>query len=485
MSWRSILNIINILGIVITAISLFMIFPIAVSLIYKQSDTLYLVKSLLITLAAGSILYFLTRGYKKKELGHKEAFVAVTASWVAMAFFGSIPYMLSGTFHSFTDAYFESMAGFTTTGATVLADIEAMPKGILFWRCMTQWIGGMGIILLALAILPMLGGGGMQLFRAEFPEIGVDKLRPRIINTAKALWIIYVGLTSFAAVSYMIGGMSFYDAICHAFTTIAIGGFSTKNASIAYFESPSIEYTAIFFMLLAGINYSFYFYLLRGNISRLWRSNEFKFYLTTIAIAAALVIVATWKTSYESISDAIRYSLFQVVSLMTTTGYTTADYETWSPFAQIVLIIAMFFGGMIGSTCGGIKQVRILLVFKQAYREIYQLIHPRAVTLIKLNDKVVAKGTLRSIWGFLFLFTFVGVAATISMAAIGTDIITSSTTVISALCNVGPAFGDAGPTDRHIHLPGAGKWVLIFCMLTGRLEVYTVLILFVPHFWKK
>ncbi|MDH5203126.1 MAG: TrkH family potassium uptake protein [Nitrospirota bacterium] len=477
--------ILNVIGIALIFISFFMIFPVIISLIYKQSDTITLAISFFITLISGSLLFFLTHKHKREEIRHRDAFIIVTFTWIMMSFFASIPFMLSGTFHSFTDAYFESMAGFTTTGASVLKDFEVMPKGIMFWRCMTQWIGGMGIIVFALAILPMLGTGGMQLFKAEVPEVSVDKLRPRFIDTAKALWFIYFALTSINAVLLMAFGMDFYDAICHAFTTMATGGFSTKNESMAYFKSPPIEYITSLFMFLAGVNYSLYFYVFKGKLSGLWKSNEFKFYLTVTAIATLLITISVWTSSSSSIIDSFRYSLFQVVSLMTTTGYATADFEKWTSFAQIILVTVMFFGGMIGSTGGGIKQVRILLMLKQGYREMYQLIHPRAITTVKLDDKFLDKEVLGSIWGFVFLFLGVCIIATIGMAAVGTDIITSATTVISATCNVGPALGDAGPAENYASIPDAGKWILIFCMLTGRLEVYTVLILLIPHFWKK
>lgn len=475
----------NLIGVVLIITSLFMSLPVLISLIYKQPDTVPLCFSLAITMISGLLIYFATGKHRKEEINHRDAFIVVTFSWIVVAFFGTIPYLLSGTFDSFTDAYFESMAGFTTTGSTVLDDIEAVPKGVLFWRSLTQWIGGMGIILFALAILPMLGTGGMQLFKAEVPEISVDKLKPRIIDTAKALWFIYVGLTSVATASYMVGGMDLFDALCHAFTTMATGGFSTKSASIAHFQSPLIEFTASIFMILAGINYSLYFHLFRGKTTALLKSTEFRFYIFTIAIAAILITSSIWKISYDSLYDSFRHSLFQTVSIMTTTGYATADFEDWVPFAQIFLVALMFFGGMIGSTGGGIKQVRILLMLKQGYREIYQLIHPHAVTTLKLDGKFLTKEILGSIWGFLFLFIAVCVIATLALAATGIDIVTSATTVISATCNVGPALGSAGPAENYASIPYVGKWILVFCMLTGRLEIFTVLILLFPHFWRK
>ncbi len=482
MNFRLILNVI---GTALVFMSLFMIFPFIVSFIYDQSDIISLAESFLITFVSGTTLYLFTRKHRGEEIKHRDAFVIVTLTWLLISLFGSFPFMLTGTFHSFTDAYFESMAGFTTTGASVLIDIQSTPKGVLFWRSMIQWMGGMGIIVFAIAILPLLGTGGMQLFKAEVPEINVDKVRPRIIDVAKALWIIYFALTSADVALLAISGMDLFDAICHAFTTMATGGFSTKNNSIAYFKNPSIEYVTSMFMFLAGINYTLYFYVFRGKISRLWKSSEFKFYMIITVLATILITINIWKVSFDSLTDSFRHALFQVVSIMTTTGYATTDFEKWSSFAQIILVTVMFLGGMIGSTGGGIKQVRILLMIKQGYRQMYQLIHPRAVTTLKLDERFLDNEILGSIWGFVFLFLGVCVIAIIGMAVVGADMITATTTVISAICNVGPALGDAGPADNYASMPIAGKWILIFCMLTGRLEVYTVLILLVPSFWKK
>lgn len=464
--------------------SIFMLFPILVSLIYGEESVKALLASFLVTFFSGSLTYLLSKRYKEGDLRHREAFFAVTFSWVVATIFATFPYLISGAIDSFTDAYFEAMAGFTTTGSSVVVDIESFPRGILFWRSLTQWMGGMGIILFAIAVLPVLGAGGMQLFKAEVPEISVDKLRPRIIDTAKALWFIYTGLTVLCSATYMAGGMSIYDAINHALTTMATGGFSTKNASLAYYKSSIIEFSSGIFMFLAGINYSLYYYAFRGNISRLWKSGEFRFYLF-LTVAATFLITLNLMTSGVLILDSFRLAFFQVTSIMTTTGYASADFEKWPPLSLIILVTLMFAGGMIGSTGGGIKQVRILLTLKQGYREIYQLIHPRAVTTLKLDDKILSKEILGSIWGFFFLFILIWVVASMGMAATGADIITSTTTVISALCNVGPALGEAGPSENYASLHVVSKWILIFCMLTGRLELYTVLILFIPRFWKK
>jgi len=481
MKWKSI---INLLGIVIIIVSLFMFLSAGISLYYKEKDFFPFIYSFFITFASGYILYFFTKGENREDIRHREGFFIVTLSWITVAMYGSLPYMFVGTFDTFTDAYFESMAGFTTTGASVMEEIENNPKGILFWRSLTQWLGGMGIVVFSLAILPMFGKG-IQLFKAEVPEITVEKLRPRLVDTAKSLWYIYTTLTVLAAIFYILGGMSIYDGICHAFTTLATGGFSTKNTSIAYFNSTYIDIVCIIFMFLAGINYTLYFFAFKGDFKKFFKSEEFRFYIIVTTIAVLLITFNIWKKDYKSVFDAFRYALFQVVSIMTTTGYATADYEKWSFFAQMAIITLMLFGGMIGSTGGGIKQVRVLLMFRQAYRELYQLIHPRAVTVLKLDDKPMHKEILGSVWGFLFLFIMISISATLIMGLIGEDLITSLSTVISALCNVGPALGKAGPVENYASLHTLAKWVLIFCMLVGRLEIYTVIILLVPHFWRK
>jgi len=476
--------VLNLVGVVLIFSSMFMLLPILISFLYKGDDLTALGISFLITLFSGILIYFFTKNQKKIELKHRDGFAVVTLSWLIMSLFGSLPYILSGTLPSFTGAYFESMAGFTTTGASVLSNLESLPKGILMWRSLTQWMGGMGIIVFSIAILPMLGAGGMQLFKAEMPEIGVEKLRPRILDTAKSLWYIYAGLTLVLALLLLAGGMSLFDAICHSFTTMATGGFSTKSSSIAYFQSGYIEVIITIFMFLSCISFSLLFYALRGKLSRFAKSSEFKFYCSVVVVSIIIVTLNIRASEYLSILDALRYASFQVVSIMTT-GFTTANYEVWPVLSQMLLLCLMFFGGMIGSTGGGMKQVRVLLMFKQAYREIYQLIHPHALTALKLNNKNVHKETLGGIWGFLFLFILIAVVATLCMTALGIDIVTSASTVISAMSNVGPALGEAGPTDNYSTIPAAGKWVLIFCMLMGRLEIYTVVIFLVPQFWKK
>jgi trk system potassium uptake protein TrkH len=342
----------------------------------------------------------------------------------------------------------------------------------------------MGIIVFSLAILPMLGAGGMQLFKAEVPEIGVEKLKPRILDMAKSLWYIYAGLTMVLIILLFISRMSFFDAVCHGLTTMATGGFSTKTASVAHFRDTYADVIITVFMFLAGINFSLHFYALRGNVSHYAKSSEFRFYCSTVLVAIAIITVNTM-SEQSSLIETIRHASFQVVSIMTTTGFATADYELWPGLSQMLLICLMFFGGMVGSTGGGMKQVRILLMFKQAYREMYHLIHPRAVSALKLDDRNIPKETLGGIWGFLFLFVLITVVASILLTAMGVDVVTATSTVISAMANVGPALGDAGPTENYETIPVAGKWILILCMLAGRLEIYTVILLFMPMFWEK
>jgi trk system potassium uptake protein TrkH len=432
--------VLNLVGSVLFFSSLFMLAPFITSFYFREANVGALGTTFLLYFFSGLLLYFITKSQKKIELKHRDGFAIVTLSWITMSFFGALPYVLSGVTLSFT-------------------------KGILLWRSMTQWMGGMGIIVFSLAILPMLGTGGMQLFKAEVPEIGVEKLRPRIIDMSKSLWYIYAGLTAVLAILLSVAGMDLFDSVCHAFTTMATGGFSTKSSSIAYFKSGYIDVIITVFMFLAGINFSLHFYALRGGFSRFMKSSEFKFYCTVVFISIVVITITVKSSGYESLLEAMRYASFQAVSITTTTGYATADYELWPVFPQMIL--------------------RILLMFKQAYRELYHLIHPRALSALKLDERNIPKETLGGIWGFLFLFILICVIATLLMTALGVDIITSSTTVISAMSNVGPALGDAGPTENYYAMSSAGKWILIMCMLIGRLEIYTVILLFMPMFWRK
>lgn len=480
-------SVFHFIGVILIIFSFFFLFPIIIALIYHSFADIYLfLKIMSISLFTGCIFYFLTYKYKGTDIGHREAFITVTLSWIIIAFLGSLPYYFSKVLPSFTDAYFESISGFTTTGSSVFTDVEHLSKPILFWRALTQWIGGGGIIVFALAILPWMGSGGMQLFKAEVADISVDKLKPRIIDTAKSLWKLYLGITAFIIFMLHISGMNLFDAICHSFTIIATGGFSTKNASIGYYQNPFIEIIVIIGMIMGGTNFSLYFSLLKGDIKKIWKREEFRFYIINLLVLSLLVTINLILTnSFSSFFQALRYGAFQVISLATTTGLTTYDYLKWSPFAQTIILLCLFLGAMAGSTSGGPKIVRILMMIKHIYRELYKLIHPRAIKVIKLDGKPVDDDVLSSIWGFMFIYFITIAIATVIMTAIGLDFLTALSTVVTCLNGVGPAFGKAGPAGDFAFISPIGKWILIFCMLIGRLEYYTVLVLLVPFYWKK
>ena len=377
------------------------------------------------------------------------------------------------------------MSGFTTTGATILADIETVPESVLFWRALTQWLGGMGFIVLSLAILPLMGIGGMQLFKAEMPGPTADRLKPRIQDTAKLLWGIYVLLTAVLVILLLFGGMNFFDALCHAFTTLATGGFSTRNASVAAYNSAYIDWVLSLFMLLAAINFSLYYLALRGRLRDFYRNEELRIYLALVIAMIMLVMWANHGVVYTSIFDNLRYSVFQVTSIISTTGFGTADYVGWPATSQLLLFFAMVVGGCAGSTAGGIKVARLLLLFKHAQVQIYRLIHPRAVRLVKLGTKPVDREVMHSILGFFAVWMGVFFIATLLMATAGLDLVSAAGSVVATLGVVGPGFGSVGPVENYTDIIPFGKTVLILCMLLGRLELFTVLVLFVPSLWHK
>jgi len=443
-----------------------------------------LLLSLTVTAGVGALL--LRRRRPKQELSVREGFAVVTFGWLAFALFGALPFWLHGAIPSYLDAVFETMSGFTTTGASILTNIEALPKSLLFWRAMTHWLGGMGIIVLSLAILPMLGVGGMQLFKAEVPGPTADRLKPRIQDTAKLLWGVYVLLTAVETGLLMLCGMSFFDAICHAFATLATGGFSTRNASVAAYDSAWIDGIITLFMFLAGINFTLHYLALRGRrLSSFWRNEEFRAYLGIAAVATALIMALNHGTIYTSLWQNLRYSAFQAVSIMTTTGFATADYEKWPVLAQYILVSLMFVGGCAGSTGGGIKVARILLLAKHAIVQLFRLIHPRAVRLVKLGSQPVSDEVMQSILGFFALFIATFVIGSMLLAAVGMDLDSAGAAVIACLGNIGPGLGSVGPMDNYAQVPALGKGVLIVCMLMGRLELFTVLVLIFPSFWRK
>ena len=480
-----------------------MLLPVGVAIYYQvnagevQSDLTAFVISAIITLVVGLMLRFSIRA-RQEELGIREGFAVVALGWVTVALFGALPYLSADVFHidgrslwtEFSFCYFESMAGFSTTGATVLAEIEHLSHAMLFWRSFSHWLGGMGIVVLAVAILPMLGVGGMQLFRAEAPGPQTDRLTPRIAQTAKLLWGVYLLLSVLETGLLMLGNMTLFDALCHTFGTMATGGFSTKNASIGHYDSVYIDMVICFFMFLAGTNFALHYRALRGDVKSYFQDTEFKFYCLVIAVSITLI---SWNTirfqvdgevPYDSMWTSLRYATFQVMSIITTTGYGTADFEQWPALSQFILVTLMFYGGCAGSTGGGIKQVRFLLLIRQSGAEIKRLIFPHAVLPIRVNDRVVPPEVMTNVLGFFFFFIGIFAVVTCIMTTLGLDLVSAAAATIATMGNIGPGLGSVGPTDNYAHIHTTGKFVLSFCMLLGRLELYTVLILFSPNFWR-
>lgn len=474
----------HVTGLLLVCVGLCMSFPLAWGWYHDDKSVTPLALSLCVTVLAGALLMLGFRRPGPLAINHREGMVIVALGWAACACFGALPFALGG-FDSFTDAFFESMSGFTTTGASILSDIEAQPRGLLLWRSLTHWLGGMGIIVLTIAILPFLGVGGMQLYKAEVPGPVADKLQPRIKDTAMSLWKVYVLFTAALVGLLMLGGMDVFESVCHAFGTMGTGGFSTRNASIAAYDSAYIDAVITVFMLLAGINFALHFQMFRGRPLALWRDPEFRFFGALFLALTAVVALSVHESSYPSWADALRFASFQVASILSTTGYATADYELWMPLPQGLLLLCMFVGGCAGSTSGGIKCMRIMLLFKHAYRELFRLVHPRAVLSLKFGSRPVKDEVLAGVWGFFALFMLLFVLSGLALAALGVDLLTAFTAVAACIGNIGPGLGEVGPLDNFAAIPALGKWVLSFCMLLGRLEIYTVLVLFVPEFWRK
>ncbi len=475
----------NIIGFLLVLTGLFMLTGIPFSIYYKSDDIPSLLISGLGTAIAGSIIWFLTRQKGKKEITKREGYVIVTTGWIVMSAFGAIPFVIHGSIPGYTDAFFETMSGFTTTGASILNNIEAVPQGLLYWRSLTQWLGGMGIIVLSLAILPLLGIGGMQLFIAEVPGPTKDKMHPRVKETAKRLWGIYVIFTGAEALLLMFGGMSFFDAVNHSFTTMATGGFSTKNTSIAYYTSPFIQYVIIFFMFLAGTNFTIHYLALHGKFDFFKRNDEFKYYLFFLIGATLLILFIHRPHHTFNFEESVRQSLFHVTSLVTTTGYVTSDYENWAPFSRMIFFILLFVGGCAGSTGGGIKIVRHTLLSKNSILELKRLMHPRAIIPVRLNGRAISPDIISNVLAFFLFYIFIFVLGSMILSFMGQDFVTSAGAVATCLGNVGPGIGTVGPVSNFAHLPDTAKWFLSFLMLMGRLELFTVLIILSPAFWKR
>ncbi len=475
----------RILGLLMVLFSFTMLPPVLVGWIYDDLSLTPFIKGFLLVLIVGSILWFPVR-HRKRELRLREGFLVVVLFWTVLGLSGSAPFIFSNELQiSFVDAVFESISALTTTGATVIVGLDDLPKSILFYRQFLQWLGGMGIIVLAVAILPMLGIGGIQLYRAESPgPVKDSKLTPRIKGTAKLLWIIYVTFTITCALAYYFAGMDAFDAISHSFSTVAIGGFSTHDASIGYFSSHTIEFVAVVFMLLSGANFSLHFIAWRSmSLSVYQRDSEFRLYGFMLLILTIITITYLYTQHvYGSLTESFYNAMFQVVSIATTTGFTTTNYSYWPGFLPVLLVFASFIGGCAGSTGGGMKVIRVLLLFKQGWREVLRLIHPNARIAIKLNQKPVERNIIQAVWGFFSVYVGIFVLFMLMLMASGMDQITAFSAIAATLNNLGPGLGEVAANYKNVE--DFPKWLLCFSMLLGRLEIFTLLVVLTPAFWR-
>lgn len=475
----------RIIGLLLMLYSITVIPAILVSIYFQDSALVSFIETLLITLGAGILLWFPVRK-KKNDLKLRDGFMVVVMFWLSLGLAGSIPFYIGGFNLNYSDALFESMSGLTTTGATIFTQLENLPESVLYYRQQLQWLGGMGIIVLAVAILPMLGVGGMQLYRAEAPGPAKDsKLTPRITQTAKALWFIYFGLTVFCALAYWLAGMSLFDAIGHSFSTVAIGGFSTHDASIGFFQSTQIEVIASFFMLLSGINFALHFNALRSKSIKAYSyDTEFKVYISILAVASIICVnYLYFSGTFSQWSEAIHHGIFQTISIGTTTGFTTAAYYNWPGFLPVMLLFISFIGGCSGSTGGGMKVIRFILLFKQGMREVFKLVHPNAQVPIKVGNKVMPNKVTSAIWGFFALYVASFSFMMLLLMAAGLDQVTAFSALAACLNNLGPGLGDVGANYAGIN--DISKWILSFAMLLGRLEIFTLLVILTPAYWHR
>lgn len=470
------------LGYLMMIIGATMIFPFFIAVVDGSYDQVGFLVSIIITGAFG---FGLSRiKVKKHKIKAKEGFAIVTLGWIMASVFGALPFYVSGAIPSYIDAFFETVSGFTTTGATIITDIEVLPRGILFWRSFAHWIGGMGILVVAVAILPLMGAGGFHVFKAESPGPVADKIAPRIKDTAKILYGTYIIVSLVEFILLFIGGMSAFEAAVHTFGTLGTGGFSTKNASIGGYNSAYITIVIAIFMTLSGTNFSLYYSMYKGKWKDIWKNSEFKFYLGIIFFAVLILTIDNSIHVYDKVFDAFQHSFFQVTSLMTTTGYTTADYEQWSTFAQSILYMLMFVGGSAGSTGGSIKVIRILVLIKLVRRELTKVLHPRSVIAVKVDGQSVQENTLLNISSFFMLYMLLFIGGTVLISLEGIGIAGASSSVAATLGNIGPGFGFVGPTQTYAAFSNASKLLLSFFMLLGRLELFTVLALLTPKFWR-
>ncbi|HLU06824.1 MAG TPA: TrkH family potassium uptake protein [Woeseiaceae bacterium] len=476
----------RILGLLLMLFSLTMLTPLIFSFIYQGEAWLSFIKAFAVTLSVGFLLWLPVRN-NRKELRLRDGFVVVASFWIVLGLFGALPFYLSERpAMTLTDAVFESMSGLTTTGATVLTGLDGLPKSILFYRQQLQWLGGMGIIVLAVAILPMLGVGGMQLYRAEMPGPVKDtKLTPRVAETAKALWYVYLAFTALCVIGYKATGMNWFDSLCHAFSTVAIGGFSTHDLNFAHYNSAAVDAVAVIFMFMAGINFSLHFFGWRHlTIRHYFENPEFRAYVVILVTVSTIVIASLlWTGTYGDPGANFINGLFQAVSIATTTGFTTADFSSWPGALPVLLIFASFIGGCAASTAGGIKVIRWLLIYKQGVREIVRLVHPSAELPVKLGKQAVPVRVVDAVWGFFSVYMIVFGVMMLAMLTTGLDQVTAFSAVAASLNNLGPGLGDAAGGFMTVN--DGAKWIAVAGMLLGRLEIFTLLVLVTPTFWRR
>lgn len=486
------------LGLTAILNGVFMLIAVPFSIYHQEAAKFGILNAGIITISIGLLLYFFNKP-TSTNIQKKEGYLIVTLGWMILSITGMLPYLFTGAIPNITNAFFETLSGYSTTGSSILTDIESLPKGILFWRSATHWIGGMGIIVLTIAILPLLGIGGMQLFMAEAPGPSTDKLHPRISDTAKRLWLIYVILTLLEFLLLKVAGMTWFDAINHAMATMSTGGFSTKNASLAHYNSmPMVQYIVIAFMFIAGTNFVLTYFALKGKIRRIFQSEEFKYYFfgtITVSILVTLIIIFFQDPNLVTtvnhpmvlgkVESAIRHALFQVISVITTTGFVSADFTMWSFFATGIFFSLFFVGGSAGSTSGGVKIVRHIVMLKNSFLEFKKALHPNAIIPVRYDNKTVNQTIVFNIISFFIIYMCIFIVSSTILTFFGLDFISAVGAAASSLGNIGPAIGSVSPVDNYAHLSNGAKWFCSFLMLIGRLELFTVLILFSPFFWRK
>ena len=474
----------NIIGILLLINGLLMLTAVPFGIYHEESSWKGILVASLVNSIIGFILYYNTKDNENKELKRRDGYLIVILSWIAMSLFGMLPYIFTDQISNVPDAFFETVSGYTTTGASILNNIEILDHGILYWRSLTQWIGGMGIIVLAVAILPFLGIGGMQLFVAEAPGVSVDKLQPRIKETAMRLWQIYISFTVVLFFILWAEGMNSFEAVNHAMTTFATGGFSTKNASIGYFESPLIQYTIILFMFISATNFTLTYFAIKLDFKKVFQNEEFRIYSSFILILTAIVFITLYLIDSSYAEETFRSALFSVVSIITTTGFTTVDFTGWTEFITILFFILMFFGASAGSTSGGIKIVRHVVLLKNSYIELKKQLHQQGVFILRFNNSKVPQSVVTNILAFMMLYVVIFSVGSVIMTLMGVDFITAIGSVAATLGNIGPGIGDVGPASNFSSIPDVGKYFLSLLMLIGRLELLTFLLILTPAFWK-